>query len=1034
MEKDDGTAIGEIMKGLLNTLKGLLNGLSSGDIIIIVLTLVLIFLTCGLVYLAYKLLTRSQGLKKQFPFDIFSIEGLAKRFLPEKLEEYIDNKNQLEKIISDKIITKPRYIIIHGLSGVGKTRMAVEILRQLETSELEEKISVYFAQKSVMIPTVPFQSYRNVAFFLDDLRPSLELSPESYEEEEKLPPFHERLETIINFLKDGVELNWVIITMLSDEYRKLKEKFSGSNFLNKFSIIELEKFFLTEKCSYIKNLADIFKFSINELIIENLAKASDESLKKIRNFFLRKQSEGKTSINMDDIEEFKKILKDIWMGAYSKFSPQEKSIFDALAKLYQFSIPSFLYIVEEFCISIKNGSKLFRRWKLRKVLKRLDGKWLKIKGNRVYCDDSRLFLKSPDDPGFREDLQLVSLIIQGIGKKRKYKNTLYFLLRPVAHELHKYGMYKESISFYDRILELLSRVLPASLEKARSEFLFFKGHAYYSLGKTYWNKANDCYKQSISLYDKNLFAKHALSTLYKKQGKISEAINLLDEIIEADEKDIIAYETKLEILTYNDLELYKAKKTYQDIKGLLRSDGFSFRKILFAELACINLLTKMGELSREFGDIKKVEEHFTEIAQQYEDLIDKIPSGESEFHAIVRNAYGCFLYDVLERREDGITQLEKARKAWSAHEHTLHKLASIYIEQGEENPEEKQNYWEKAKDCLDKILNINPLHYPARLSVAILESRSIDWNKLSESKFWKKIPDVYNKYKEALEPDIDDYPSWHNPRVHHATGCFLWHVEAIAHERDFQNIPSIPKAENELIKSVKIEDYFKETITIPRSIRNHLILANLKIGDYFKTKGVHEKLFSKYQNISQKGEPFLLKAINLCKEGGRRFSYYSSNSYAASYIARVLYQKGEKAEAKDHLKHAIDLHNENWRAWLLLGQIHEEDKEFEQAVKCYKKVTEIRDTPEDYAKSEYKTRSFGAELYKKREYKRALPFLEEFRATNDSSVLKALMESYYALGNKQKAEEVCQELSLLLKGEEERKLRDRALKLGLKCS
>lgn len=59
--------------------------------------------------------------------------------------------------------------------------------------------------------------------------------------------------------------------------------------------------------------------------------------------------------------------------------------------------------------------------------------------------------------------------------------------------------------------------------------------------------------------------------------------------------------------------------------------------------------------------------------------------------------------------------------------------------------------------------------------------------------------------------------------------------------------------------------------------------------------------------------------------------------------------------------------------------------------------------------------------------------MEKVRAMKDTFVLRALMECYYGLGQKQKAEEICQELYPLLEDDEKRRLEDRASKLGMKC-
>ena len=82
--------------------------------------------------------------------------------------------------------------------------------------------------------------------------------------------------------------------------------------------------------------------------------------------------------------------------------------------------------------------------------------------------------------------------------------------------------------------------------------------------------------------------------------------------------------------------------------------------------------------------------------------------------------------------------------------------------------------------------------------------KSVKEGKLVESEFWKKVSDIYNKYKEALEPETD-YPSLHNSVVHYTAGLFLRRVQMNA--RDFlQNKePSIPSADVEFMKSCEIE-------------------------------------------------------------------------------------------------------------------------------------------------------------------------------------------------------------------------------------
>jgi len=904
-------------------------------------TLVKNLWTLVIVYCQLKVMRRRQ-VKKPFPFDIVSTEKLIETLLPEKIEEYIE-REQLKTELGQDLIPESQLILIHGLSGVGKTREAVEIVRRQNSIlglNLEEE-NIYFARGTVEVPTGLERGYpfRNIVLFIDDIRMGLTIKDEIEEDKKRLEPVSERLKGAIDFFKENCELRKVIVTMLTEEYEKLKRESLGSRLLGEFLVIELREMPLTEKVSYIEKLANTFSLAIEEPIKRSFAEASDESLTKLYLFFRYLQSQDKKCVEAEDVEEFKKRSKIIWKQTYNSFALEEKLIFDALTKLYQFSIPSLSYVVMELCVFIKPGFKPLTRWRLRKALKNLDGKWLKVKESKVYCPESRLFLKSAEDPALQKDLQLVGKAIEKLSRKGKYEKDIYYLLMPLARALHEYEMYEWSIRLNDRVLELPFKALPISPEKVKSAALFHKGHSYYCLGRKYWNLAKGCYEQSIQVYDQNFFAKHALATLYWKQANLPEALKYLNEIITANEKDLLAYKTKLEILMDSGIDLSEAMKTYRDINRLLRDKSIPLKVALSAEFACVRFSVKMGEFLQEAGEIGKAEKRFAKAINQYETLINKIPPQEKELEAVVRNAYGCFLYDILHKPDNAIIQLERAYEAWSKHTHTLHKLASVYLEEAEIRVNERDNYVSKAKELLNKLLTVDQHHYPARLSIARLEGRSIDWNNVDESEFWEEVSKIYRRYQEALEPETNTYPSLHNSIAHHVTGCFLWYIESVAYKRDLlrKRPPSIPSADVEFNKSIAIEEYFKDTP--PRYIQDHLILAYYTLGSYLMTVALGSS------DIFHKGQALLRKAVSLAKQAGSDFKFSSQNSYAESFVGKLLLSMGEKEEAKTLLKSAVLRYDKNWRAWWWLGRIHEIDKEFPDAIKCFERSSEGQASP-----------------------------------------------------------------------------------------
>jgi tetratricopeptide (TPR) repeat protein len=940
------TVLGNLRDIIINYWKSL--SPEERDLIGFVAVVVGILVTAGIGWRSIKLSRqqlkfnqRQHKEERPFPYEIMSATELAENpgFLlapSGKLEEYVERKAVKDQLGPD-LLPDSRRVLISGPSGIGKTREAIEIIQRLNSYK---RRNVYSSTRSIEIPTglPPGSPYRNLVLFIDDVE-----IPRHKKEEDEL--WARRLqETIDAFAKFAGEEIDVILTAKTKEYEILSRKLSDFGVLDEFEFIELKEMSSLEKKSYIRNLAVVLKFDpLDEPIVTSLANASTESLAQLYDKFSRY---GKNRIDEEDVEDFRAGLKIDWKREiYPTLTPDEQSIFKALSKLEQFSIPIFSPVVIELCTFLKDkgGFKIFARRRFSRAVQNLVvKKWLKVMADKIYCHESRLFLKDSDAPNLTDDLQFIMHFIDSLSKRRKYKRNLYYVLMPLARALYSHSMYEESIKLYDRILTLRTEFLPIYPENARSEVLFHKGYIYYSWDQKYWDKAENCYKESIKLNGQNFFAKHALATLYRRLHKVPESLKLLNEIIREKEKDILCYKTKLEILIETEIDLGEAVNTYRDIKRLLKSNSFPSKMALSAEFACTRFLAKMGELCREVGEQGKAERRFKKTRQQYEELIRSIPSEEKELEAIVRNAYGCFLYDILEETDNAIDQLEKALQAWPEHTYTLHKLATIYLNEAEIRTTEKARYRQKAKDNLEEVLKIDQAHYPARLSLARLEGESIDWGNLEESEFWGKVLDVYDKYKAALAPEIDSHLDLHNAIAYHSVGCFLWHVEAMAYNRGLieNKSSSIPPANVEFSESIAIAERFGETL--PRQVQDHLILANFTFGSYFMTVAAGSP------DLSKKGQSLLAKAENLRRQAGSDFRFTSQNSYAESFVAKLHLSMGEYQEAQRLLKSAVLRYDKNWRAQWWLGRIHERNQEFGKAIECFEKSAEGQASPELY--------------------------------------------------------------------------------------
>ncbi len=903
----------------------------------------------------YRIIDRRRQLRlastqKPFPYTLISGKGLIKE-LPlksgilsatvGKIEPYVEKEN-LRNRFGANLVPNSRRLLLYGPSGVGKTREAVEIILRL--NNLNPR-NCYFAKRSINIPSElsPLDPFRNIVLFVDDLVVSSEKTVHHEEDNinKDLPTIADRLKETIRFFENiggkGGQID-VIITMLTEEYQVLKDE--SSEIIEQFLVLDMEEATAEEKATYIKNVAYCFGFkSLLEIQIQDLVSASRESFGEIYNFFAILKDIGKNEIDDKDVVDFKNKLRTIWTrDIYPSLTYNQKLLFQALSKLERYSIPIFQDVVEELYLFIHGGYWLFTRTIFKKAISKLDKRWLRLARNEIYCHESRLFLDEHELSKSKEDLQVLSKVFESLGQKKKYENYFYQLMEPLAHALHKHDMYLEAIKFYDRIIELPIRVLPNNSEVVKSSCMFYKGHAYYSLGKEFWKIARECYENSIAHNAQNLYAKHALATLYNKQGLLDKAIELLNEITQADSEDILAFKTKLEILSYAG-NFKEAKQTYRDIYRLLDKGNLPKKNSLSAEFALVRFSSTYGELLRQQEEPEKAEKRFNKTIAHYENLINRISPELRELKAIVMNAYSCFLYDVLERTDSAIVQLEKANQIVPHHTHTLHKLASIYIEESDVRTMEKQQYLQKAKVYLKMLLDIDPFHNLGKLSLVKLNSQSIVWDNLSEKEFWKKVSESYEEYCTTIEPENALVPSKHNSVVHHTLGCFLWRVEAESYKKRLTSKPqSIPSVIAEFTESIKIEQAFRESL--PTNIRDHLILAYFTLGAYYMT------VPNRTTKMMDEGQIHISHAVMMAREANNNHVFYAKNSYVESFVGKVLLNMGEEDHAKNYFKSATKKYEKNWRAWWFLGRIYEHEKKWDNALECFEKSAEGQKSPE----------------------------------------------------------------------------------------
>jgi len=349
--------------------------------------------------------------------------------------------------------------------------------------------------------------------------------------------------------------------------------------------------------------------------------------------------------------------------------------------------------------------------------------------------------------------------------------------------------------------------------------------------------------------------------LYHKTSRSAKALMLLNDIIKINEKDILAHKTKLEIFAdIGNVDSQEAKETYEKIENLIKNGSFPKEIIFSSKFAIIRFLQMQGELLKVKGRSKEANEHFNKVViPRFVSLINEISPNLGKLKAVVQNAYGCFLYDVLRRKEDGIRQLRGALESNAEHLESLHKLISIFLSD-EINLKQTEN---ETREHLRKILEIDSSHHAANRSLILLEVKLRKWAEAdSEEEFWKHVNGIYRRFQDILEPE-DGHLNFDNLITHHTAGCFLASAEAKAHKMGFlRSKPlELPSAEVEFRKGIDIEKYHIGIENMRRDMKRHLSLGYTRLGAYlFNTAKGNE-------SRTNEGISFLKKGLKL----GRKY-------------------------------------------------------------------------------------------------------------------------------------------------------------------
>lgn len=893
-----------------------------GETVGIVLTIVLVVLA---------VLTLMQMRKKptrDLPyFPTHDPDKLAGKLFPHReLEEYVV-RQQLRHVLGATLIPAKSRVLIHGLPSVGKSREAFELVKRLGRKAVYLDTSGSPEIPALLEPEHPRQK---VVLFLDNLRVGTP-HPGPEEEMGAQEPTVAQIMRVLEFFAVQTDLDNVVITMTTLEFEKLMDEPESARVLDQFAVVHLKALDPGERALYLEDLATRLGLALDPDTRQPVAESA-VSLNDLYDWLERLSQRSDKLVTRADVDEFVQQRRAIWRQNYADLRSEGREVFDSLTLLYAASIPLFEDVTTELALRGRAWwQRPLKRLRLRGALRGLARRYLTIEGGQVYCPDYRLRANEPDGAAIRGALTDLIPIARKLTQRRRLAIQAIRLLKPLSKSLSEQGLVQESITANGLFLNLPREALGGNAPRIRSEAYFHQGLGHFWLGRDTWGQAERCYHAAIKEDDSNKFAKHALASLYWRWHSTDQSLRLLDEIVAAYPSDLLASKTRLDILV-DSKRTAEARDAYRALRRLLQGTSSVSKTVLSAEFTCVRYSAALAADLQEEGATTSAERAASRTIARYEGLLARIPEGLRELEAIIRNSYGCFLYDVLSRSDAGLAQLEKAEQVWPEHAHTLHKLATVYLEEAEVRSDEKHALIAQAGKRLRRLLEAHPNHYPARLLNARIEGESTEWLKIDEGSFWPRAAKIYAMYQAAQEPDAGSHPSFHNCIVHHSAGCFLWHVEAFAHKRKMtlEKSTSIPAADKELRDSIKPFEIQGWGLT--RAAQHHLILGLYTLGTYLLTVAAGS------QEITAEGQRCLTQVVTLSERLGSAYQFNHWNSYAESFVGKLRLSMGDRAQARSLLESAVTRFDRNWRAWWFLGGINELDRRIDDAIRCFERA------------------------------------------------------------------------------------------------
>lgn len=352
------------------------------------------------------------------------------------------------------------YLLLTGVSGLGKTREAIELLRRLATETAGQgELTILMPQPDMDVPLdFPDElniNLRNIVLFIDDVHKFVLLGRSGRQAE-----FLDRLQNVIKSFQDLKYGLFRVVCTARSEPNLYAIINPAHTMWNEFYKEEVPRLAENQVPLVADTLSTYFNISIDSLVKDVLKKRNDGTFQSLIYFFKSEKITGKNYISQEVAQlGFLGACKQTWQRHYAQSIqpfPEMQAVVDALGLLHKVKAPCYSSLVIEIgARSLNNRKPLW--WRRRMISQALHKLriWFPERDGIILAHDA-----SVEDSGNLDKISSIVASFRHLLRKLRVNEV-----DPFFNIVYNFLAYLRFESYFELELELakeLVRIFPTS--------------------------------------------------------------------------------------------------------------------------------------------------------------------------------------------------------------------------------------------------------------------------------------------------------------------------------------------------------------------------------------------------------------------------------------------------------------------------------------------------------------------------------------------------------------------------------------------